>query len=41
MGIDATQKWASEGFDRPWPGEIVMRPDVKQQVDAVWNELGL
>ncbi len=22
MGIDATRKWASEGFSRPWPDEI-------------------
>ena len=24
MGIDATRKWESEGFRRPWPDEIVM-----------------
>jgi len=22
MGIDATRKWSSEGFVRPWPDEI-------------------
>ncbi len=24
MGIDATRKWPSEGFTRPWPDEILM-----------------
>ena len=24
MGIDATRKWSSEGFTRPWPDEILM-----------------
>ena len=24
MGIDATRKWAAEGFTRPWPDEILM-----------------
>ena len=24
MGIDATRKWSTEGFARPWPDEIVM-----------------
>ncbi|MBI3909384.1 MAG: menaquinone biosynthesis decarboxylase, partial [Armatimonadetes bacterium] len=41
MGIDATRKWASEGFTRPWPPDIVMTEDVKKQVDAIWDQLGL
>jgi 4-hydroxy-3-polyprenylbenzoate decarboxylase len=41
MGIDATRKWPSEGFDRPWPDEIVMDPATKQRVDALWVKLGL
>jgi 4-hydroxy-3-polyprenylbenzoate decarboxylase len=41
MGIDATTKWPSEGFNRPWPGEVVMCPEIKQKVDAIWNDLGL
>lgn len=41
MGIDATAKWPSEGFTRPWPPEIVMDADVKRKVDAIWAELGL
>jgi 4-hydroxy-3-polyprenylbenzoate decarboxylase len=41
MGIDATAKWPSEGFQREWPPEIVMSEDVKRQVDSIWRELGL
>ena len=41
MGIDATRKWQSEGFSRPWPDEIVMGAEVKQRVDALWSRLGL
>jgi len=41
MGIDATRKWPSEGFTRPWPDEIVMDPEVKKKVDALWKQLGL
>jgi len=29
MGIDATRKWESEGFRRPWPDEIVMDAGTK------------
>jgi 4-hydroxy-3-polyprenylbenzoate decarboxylase len=41
MGIDATKKWASEGFDRPWPDEITMNEVTKQRVNGLWRELGL
>ena len=41
MGIDATRKWASEGFTRPWPDEIQMDPATKAAVDKKWKELGL
>jgi 4-hydroxy-3-polyprenylbenzoate decarboxylase len=41
MGIDATRKWASEGFDRPWPDEITMNEVTKQRIDGLWKELGL
>jgi len=27
MGVDATCKWPSEGFTRPWPDEIKMDPE--------------
>jgi 4-hydroxy-3-polyprenylbenzoate decarboxylase len=41
MGIDATRKWAAEGFQRPWPDEIVMDRETKARVDALWEALGL
>ena len=41
VGIDATTKWKSEGFDRRWPDEIKMPPEVKSKVDRMWKELGL
>jgi 4-hydroxy-3-polyprenylbenzoate decarboxylase len=41
MGIDATRKWSSEGFSRPWPDEIVMDEKTKALVDKKWKELGL
>ncbi len=39
MGIDATRKWASEGFTRPWPDEIVMDAKTKALVDDKWKAL--
>jgi 4-hydroxy-3-polyprenylbenzoate decarboxylase len=41
MGIDATRKWASEGFTRPWPDEILMDEETKARVAAMWKALGL
>jgi 4-hydroxy-3-polyprenylbenzoate decarboxylase len=41
MGIDATRKWASEGFARPWPDEILMDEKTKELVDRKWKELGI
>ena len=41
MGIDATRKWASEGFNRPWPDEILMDEKTKAMVDRKWKELGI
>jgi 4-hydroxy-3-polyprenylbenzoate decarboxylase len=39
MGVDATRKWASEGFARPWPDEIVMDAKTKALVDGKWKAL--
>jgi 4-hydroxy-3-polyprenylbenzoate decarboxylase len=39
MGIDATRKWASEGFARPWPDEILMDAKTKALVDSKWKAL--
>jgi 4-hydroxy-3-polyprenylbenzoate decarboxylase len=41
MGIDATRKWAAEGFHRPWPPMIEMDSATKARVDAMWKRLGL
>ena len=41
MGIDATRKWAAEGFTRPWPEMLRMDPTTKKKVDALWSKLGL
>ncbi len=39
MGIDATRKWPTEGFTRPWPDEIVMDAKTKALVDSKWKSL--
>jgi 4-hydroxy-3-polyprenylbenzoate decarboxylase len=41
MGIDATRKWRSEGFEREWPEAIVMDDKIKKQIDAIWQKLGI
>jgi 4-hydroxy-3-polyprenylbenzoate decarboxylase len=41
MGIDATRKWREDGFNRPWPEDIVMDEDVKRRVDKIWEQLGI
>ncbi|MFB3126173.1 MAG: UbiD family decarboxylase domain-containing protein, partial [Candidatus Acidiferrales bacterium] len=42
MGIDATRKWASEGYARgPWPDEIRMDENTRAHIAARWKQLGL
>jgi len=41
MGVDATRKWPSEGFTRPWPDEIRMDDKTRVQVTRRWKEFGL
>ena len=41
MGIDATRPLPGEGHDRGWPDALVMSPEVKARVDALWEGLGL
>jgi len=41
MGIDATRKWAAEGFTRVWPPMVAMEPSVVAKVDAIWKKLGI
>src|ERR1700723_809390 len=39
MGIDATRKWAEEGYTGRWPDEIKMDSDTKRRVDEIWRHL--
>jgi 4-hydroxy-3-polyprenylbenzoate decarboxylase len=39
MGMDATRKWQTEGFTRPWPDEIVMDAKTRTLVDSKWKAL--
>lgn len=38
VGIDATRKWADEGYPREWPNLIVMSDDIKAKVSQRWSE---
>ena len=40
IGFDATNKWKGE-TDREWGRPITMDPEIKQRVDARWDELGI
>jgi 4-hydroxy-3-polyprenylbenzoate decarboxylase len=40
VGLDATRKWKSEGFERDWPQPIVMNQSIKDLVSARWSEYG-
>jgi 4-hydroxy-3-polyprenylbenzoate decarboxylase len=39
MGIDATRKWPSEGFTRPWPKRIATSPAAARRADELWQEI--
>jgi 4-hydroxy-3-polyprenylbenzoate decarboxylase len=39
VGVDATRKWKEEGFERRWPDPIVMSPEVRRRIDALWPSL--
>jgi 4-hydroxy-3-polyprenylbenzoate decarboxylase len=41
IGIDATRKWPTEGFARPWPDQIEMSAEVRARIDALWVSLGI
>lgn len=41
IGIDATRKGPLDGFQREWPPDIVMSPEIKALVDRRWNEYGI
>jgi 4-hydroxy-3-polyprenylbenzoate decarboxylase len=39
MGIDATRKWASEGYTRTWPARITTTEQAAQKAEDVWKRL--
>jgi 4-hydroxy-3-polyprenylbenzoate decarboxylase len=41
IGVDATRKWRSEGFEREWPDAIVMDENTKKYIDSIWEKLGI
>jgi 4-hydroxy-3-polyprenylbenzoate decarboxylase len=40
VGFDATNKWPGES-QREWGEPIVMKEEVKQRIDDIWEELGI
>ncbi len=40
MGIDATRKWASEGFAREWPSRIRTTEEAGRRAAELWARLG-
>ena len=40
IGLDATNKWAGE-TTREWGRPIRMESEVKERIDAIWDELGI
>ncbi len=41
MGVDATRKWAGEGYAGRWPDEIRMDDATKSRINELWARLGL
>ncbi len=41
IGIDATKKWKEEGFNREWPEELVMDPQVEEKILPILKKNGL
>jgi 4-hydroxy-3-polyprenylbenzoate decarboxylase len=41
MGIDATRKWTSEGFTRPWPRRIATSEEAARKAEAQWEKIRL
>jgi 4-hydroxy-3-polyprenylbenzoate decarboxylase len=39
MGIDATRKWASEGFRRPWPTKIATTEAAARKAAQIWADI--
>lgn len=41
IGIDATAKWAEEGYTRGWPEYVQMTPEVKEHINQIWKQIGV
>lgn len=41
MCIDATKKWKEEGYQRDWPEEVIMTPEIKKRINKIWKKLGI
>src|SRR2546426_2086021 len=39
MGIDATKKWASEGYTRNWPGRVITTEAARHRADAILDRV--
>jgi 4-hydroxy-3-polyprenylbenzoate decarboxylase len=39
MGVDATRKWASEGYTRSWPARVTTTETAGRRADEVWQRL--
>jgi 4-hydroxy-3-polyprenylbenzoate decarboxylase len=39
MGIDATRKWASEGYTRSWPARVVMTEAARRRAGEIFGRL--
>jgi 4-hydroxy-3-polyprenylbenzoate decarboxylase len=39
MGIDATRKWPSEGFMRPWPTRIATTEAAGRRAAEIWERI--
>jgi 4-hydroxy-3-polyprenylbenzoate decarboxylase len=41
MGVDATRKWSSEGFNRDWPEEIRHSRATLDLIESKWPRYGI
>jgi 4-hydroxy-3-polyprenylbenzoate decarboxylase len=39
MGIDATRKWASEGYTRSWPARVRTTEEAGRKAQDIWNRI--
>jgi len=39
MGIDATRKWASEGYTRSWPARVKTTEAAAARAAAIWSKI--